>query len=340
MDIELTPYGRYLLSVGRLKPAFYEFVDDDILYDVTAGGGASEEQNQAHDRITKETPKLKTLYLKTGVETDSPEGYMAATRISRPTITRPINVSIDNIREEEEYLTHNQKGVYSLGKSSLSSDKYPNFQVTMLRGQVSSSVGFLSSSVADSLQIPQIDLNLTVTATRELQNDDPSENHEFTSKIFDDGSYVKLTYEEPIIHLKEFNSFYEKENFEIEVFQVESVNFSNGQRVQKLVPLKFNIQKNFIQNDILIDGDVEMSEAEFHAQGVYQRDNMNSDFVKYFFTIVADEDISPEELCEVVEKLEINSQFLDEELICPDKRTERFSIYSTRVDPSDLEDCD
>ena len=30
-------------------------------------------------------------------------------------------------------------------------------------------------------RIPQIDLNLTVTATRELQNDNPSENHEFTS---------------------------------------------------------------------------------------------------------------------------------------------------------------
>ena len=34
IDIELTPYGRYLLSIGKLKPVFYEFADDDVLYDV------------------------------------------------------------------------------------------------------------------------------------------------------------------------------------------------------------------------------------------------------------------------------------------------------------------
>ena len=33
IDIELTPYGRYLLSIGKLKPKFYDFTDDDILYD-------------------------------------------------------------------------------------------------------------------------------------------------------------------------------------------------------------------------------------------------------------------------------------------------------------------
>jgi hypothetical protein len=33
MNIDLTPYGRYLLSIGKLKPKFYDFVDDDILYD-------------------------------------------------------------------------------------------------------------------------------------------------------------------------------------------------------------------------------------------------------------------------------------------------------------------
>ena len=33
MEIELTPHGRYLLSQGKLMPAFYAFLDDDILYD-------------------------------------------------------------------------------------------------------------------------------------------------------------------------------------------------------------------------------------------------------------------------------------------------------------------
>ena len=46
------------------------------------------------------------------------------------------------------------------------------------------------------------------------------------------------------------------------------------------------------------------------------------------------------EITRIVDKLEINSQFLDEELICPDQRTDRFDIYSTRIGPEDLEDCD
>ena len=62
--------------------------------------------------------------------------------------------------------------------------------------------------------------------------------------------------------------------------------------------------------------------------------------VEYFFNIQVDENIPPEVLCKAVDKLEINSQFLDEELICPDQRTDRFNIYATRVGPEDLEDCD
>jgi len=33
IDIELTPYGKHLLSQGKWKPVYYEFYDDDILYD-------------------------------------------------------------------------------------------------------------------------------------------------------------------------------------------------------------------------------------------------------------------------------------------------------------------
>ena len=53
----------YLLSIGKLKPAFYEFSDENVLYDGTAGG-VEEVQTESHNRITKDTPSLKTLYYK------------------------------------------------------------------------------------------------------------------------------------------------------------------------------------------------------------------------------------------------------------------------------------
>ena len=35
IDLQLTQYGKYLLSQGKLKPVYYAFFDDDILYDDT-----------------------------------------------------------------------------------------------------------------------------------------------------------------------------------------------------------------------------------------------------------------------------------------------------------------
>ena len=76
MDIELTPYGRYLLSIGKLKPKYYEFSDDDVLYDVSASAQLTTEiQENTHDRIVNQTPKLKTLYLKKSPHQDSDFNY-------------------------------------------------------------------------------------------------------------------------------------------------------------------------------------------------------------------------------------------------------------------------
>ena len=56
MQIEMTPYGRYLYSIGKFKPHSYEFVDEDILY---RASGSTEAQEASHTRIISETPKLK-----------------------------------------------------------------------------------------------------------------------------------------------------------------------------------------------------------------------------------------------------------------------------------------
>ena len=67
MKIELTPHGRNLLMKGELKPEFYAFFDDDILYDSSAGG-FNEEGTDAKIRIISNTPSLKPQTTFTGVE--------------------------------------------------------------------------------------------------------------------------------------------------------------------------------------------------------------------------------------------------------------------------------
>ena len=50
LEIVLTPHGRSLLSKGKLMPAYYAFLDDDVIYDV-ASVGDTEANYQVKERI-------------------------------------------------------------------------------------------------------------------------------------------------------------------------------------------------------------------------------------------------------------------------------------------------
>jgi hypothetical protein len=52
IELELTRIGRQKLSIGEFKPAYYEFLDEDVLYDKkNYSTNSSEEQNQIKNRI-------------------------------------------------------------------------------------------------------------------------------------------------------------------------------------------------------------------------------------------------------------------------------------------------
>tara|TARA_R110002110_G_scaffold351056_3_gene561094 strand:+ start:3018 stop:4037 length:1020 start_codon:yes stop_codon:yes gene_type:complete len=329
IDIELTPYGRYLLSIGRLKPKYYDFSDDDILYDVSADGASSESPEQAHSRIMTNTPKLKTLYLKKGIESDAQENYSSPEQM---------NIETKNIRITSQEVSYNQKAINPMGRSSYESKVVPSFQMTMLQGEITSSIGYLSSSLTQ-LPIPQIDIDFVVTATTASALSNPIDNHEFVSLLDVNNKYVYLQFTNPIIHLKEFGSFYEKENFDIEVFEISNYKYKFQGTIppassihKALSPKKFNRRPTSIINDMLVELPSETYQDLISS--------IRKDKVEYYFNIEVDSEIPNEELCKAVGTMEINSQFLDEEIICPDTRTEQFNIYSSRVTPDDLEDCD
>lgn len=311
MQIELTPYGRYLYSIGKFKPHSYEFVDDDVLYKAS---GSTEAQEDAHQRILNETPKLKVS---------------RAFQDETPQVESP--PTLDKQRSMRKKQNLKQNGLYALGRSSYSSDRSPAFQATMLQGDISGSLMF-DESQGEDLPIPQIDIDLNIRAT--LKNAlarNSFSTRDLSSTTFDDGTYVDISYTEPIVHIKEFNSFYEKENFEIEVFEVKE----GG----NLRPMKMVKKVSSIVNGLLLDDDVALNSQPLTSD-FFEENRENEEHMEYFFDIQVDEEIPPEVLCEAVSRLEINSQFLDEEVICPDQRTDRFDIYATRVGPEDLEDCD
>ena len=316
MQIEMTPYGRYLYSIGKFKPHSYEFVDDDVMYKAV-GKPISvklEAQESAHNRIVNETPKLK---------------INRAFQDEAPQVETPPRISTQRVMKKKN--GKRQSDLYSLGRSSYSSDNMPSFQVSMLRGSIARSAPVHNTlSAFDPIFIPQVDIEFTIQAKLKNELIEPSVGKEFISKTYDNGNYVELSFIEPIIHLKEFNSFYEKDNFEIEAFLI--------QTNRELTPLKMPKKMQMIVNDILQDVDEQQSALEgelfFEDDGYVDEGDL-----AYYFDIEVDTEIPNEELCKAVDNLEINSQFLDEELICPDQRTDRFDIYATRVGPEDLEDC-
>ena len=70
IDLEITSYGKQLLSRGIFKPVYYTFSDDDVLYDAkwVSGTLSQEQQSQVEERIQEKTPRAKTQSRKAGVE--------------------------------------------------------------------------------------------------------------------------------------------------------------------------------------------------------------------------------------------------------------------------------
>jgi len=316
MEIEMTPYGRYLYSIGKFKPHSYEFVDDDILYKAK---DSTETQEEAHPRILNETPKLKTN-----------RAFRDEQRIQTG------QVQIGNKIELQTKMNKRQSDPKALGRSSYNSDNSPSIQVQMLQGEIKDSTlehDGTSQSRQGIVRIPQVDVDFNISATIKNELLEPSNGKEFTSPVDSEGRYVELTFESTIILLKEFGSFYEKENFNVEVFIDPNRRETNG----ALEPLLFNFNPSLVQEDILIDNDGNYGPGERTS---FEEGRDNKEFASFYLSLRIDDEIPDEDICATGRKLEINNRFLDREIVCPDQRTDRFDIYSTRVSPGDLEDCD
>ena len=96
------------------------------------------------------------------------------------------------------------------------------------------------------------------------------------SDVLDDGTYIEIRYQNPIIHLKEFNSFYEKENFIIEAFIVSG---SSGKEV--LTPLKQGIQNDQWANDLAKQQSLE----DAGSLGFYEEEQPTKEYLEFFFIL-------------------------------------------------------
>ena len=218
IKIELTPYGRSMLAQGQLKPSYYSFYDDDILYD-TDKAGFSESNANSKGRILTGSVSLKPITNNKGVES---------------------NLNSMVLLEHENYLP------YPIGTCKHTENKSAAWNATFLSNEISSSSAIMSSSTTTTLNIPQIDCEIEykmqiVTGTRARE----ASIGKYQNPILLGGDYqLSLEEEDALIYLLEENGFKHKNSFQVQVYLYDEVE----EKVQKL---NFFKEEQMIKNDIL-----------------------------------------------------------------------------------------
>jgi hypothetical protein len=282
LNIELTPYGKYVLSVGKFKPSYYEFYDDDVIYD-SLYANYPEGQEETQQRIN-ETPRTKVQYSFEGAEKRYKE-Y----RKKRNEITEEARkLSIDTIEVRKNFSLTS----LPLAKSSLLTEFVPSWSISILKGQIESIsnntniVGMpndtyvlnmantkyvLTASIRDSDEPVQLEDNSIVGGSSDLN---------LLHKTFEDNTYIQVFEDFLLLHIKEENVEMTNENFDMIIYEIE-IDPETQEEIEK--PLLFSKEKQRVVNNILID-DVQ-EEIETYS---------GFEYANHYFNVYVDKEINTE----------------------------------------------
>jgi len=333
LDIQLTPHGRYLLSLGKLKPVYYSFHDSNILYDGRYAG-LSQLTKEIEDRIQHNTPQSKTNYSLSSREQNVKSIFEPSISLAAGINKATRLASVEQSNDEKIFLT-----THPIGSCSPTTDKATAWSVKVLNGEIDKSVPNLTSSY-QTLNVPQIDINVSyktaVLSTTEdstlVMTPDPA----LTSRVFEDGTFIAIDPDHLLLEVLEENTVYNKTNFEIEVFEVlkdTKIAAKGGlggtvTTQERMKPLFFERPIQRIQNNILLDD----SQIET-PESVGENDSM----INYYFNVFVDNEIDKSDICEAVNSLDRKNLFVDLDIDCaPDITPSRYDIYTG---PAPIEAC-
>jgi len=284
LDFRLTEYGKYLLAIGRLKPVYYCFFDDDILYDVS-GSGMTENQNMTEVRIQSETPTLKPIPTRTSAETRVNSYITQVANNLGPNSDPADNLDAFKVEVFEE---KGKISAYPLGRSSLTSQFNPAWSIEILSTpNLASAAPYLNTgysiipgtgsdagtpirvseagTTSGSIEnIPQLNINLNYNIYY-------TEGTQFADGVGDPAVagiplpgdattgpslYLAIEHDYLVLEVFEKNTDFEKENFDIEVYHEEP----DGTYVQlaygAAAPDSVTSADLPIQNDLNVPGSI------------------------------------------------------------------------------------
>jgi len=197
IHFELTPFGRRQFASGRLKPTYYAFSDNDILYDSQFSEN-TEEQSSASIRIYDETPRLSQNFGKNGTvekEYDLSGSYRQREYINllgniKTYSTESSNINFVQLDGTLESITTKQQGYY----------------------EVTSSIQY-EVALRPSSKFEQTKSNFRQLDTEDISTD---------IVYFDNGSNIQVVQDFFILKLEEENAQFSKQNYDIKIFDLDA----------------------------------------------------------------------------------------------------------------------
>lgn len=254
MDVKLTQFGKNLLARGFFKPVYYQFFDDDILYNSSCAG-FTEHQNASENRILKETPRLRTQHLANSIETK----YM----IEEQLIEDGSKTRFEELKRTVSPHIQEKILMYPMGNQEIDVQSSPRFDLSSLDGEIKE-VKFTTLTGSGVIKKePILDMRLKYTLKEDRANADPSLKRNINNEtfvdlaseevVFSDNSKLKVLKEDVIIDLQELNCFTGLENFYLNIYEIIETPAGEEDHLVKLDTLE-KVNKYFTIN---LDEDVE-----------------------------------------------------------------------------------
>lgn len=326
LDIELTQHGKYLLSLGKFKPVYYEFFDDDIVYDSAYAGMPDELQIEIQSRI-KESVRPHTQYTFVSSEEDIKK-------------QKEISRSDNQGSFGDIYIPYNikQRVLNSpLASSEMGQRKKAAWNIRSRKGEISKTITFITGSYSN-IRIPRLtlkdiqykiriaaatqgtayiptDFSNTVVNTRL----EPTNDLNNLATRFKDNTYISTQQDYILLDLQEINCLDIQDNFEFELFEIENITVNNKSE-EVLKQLYFNKKTEAVVNNILLDEEQQVTENDYRPNA--------PEMAETYFIIQTDREIDSNVLC-------VNLTTEEKQLLVATNQIdlECSELYGTLTDP-------
>ena len=321
--------------------------DGDIATATTFSGGGmtappygpTEGQNNINTRIKEKTPYLESQILFRDVEDTLPELEVDAAGFETdltPTMMQP---SMDLFKFES-----------ALGDAMLdaeNSQAVPSWKLLMLNSNISSSIhkqgdihgsplrgtGEIDKGILYNSSIPQINIeSIYALKVADAEVDfDPASVRDANdlTRPFADNKAIQIVMDDPLVYLEEVNTQLLTENFDIEVFEVESGSI-NGFYQPTLHRRYFEKQIPQVENGFMLMAAPLSNEAQ----------NLTTASVEYHFDVLRDSSVDQTLACAGLGTFNLQSYYVDVDFNCDEESANSvfYDIYGSVTEPEICQD--